>query len=171
MTLAPPRRWLWVAIAATLALEVTLAWLNRPLVTAAAPLGIVSFELAHSLERSAAMLASWDQAARTSARTSLIVDYLFMVAYPATLALACLTTAARWPQWGRVARALATGALVAGAFDAVENAALLVQLADGASATAAQVAWGSAVVKFALVLLAIPVALPALWRGKTTASR
>ncbi len=166
MTLAPPRRWLWIAVAGTLVLEVTLGRLNRPLVTTAAPLGIVSYELAHSVERSAAMLASWDQAARASARTSLIVDYLFMIAYPAALALGCLTTAARWPRWGRAARALAAGALVAGACDAVENAALLIQLADGASATPAMVAWGCATVKFALVLLAIPVALPALWSSR-----
>lgn len=168
--MTPPRRWLWLSLAATIVLEVILARLNRPLLTVAAPTGIISFELAQTLERSAAILASWDEAARASARTSLLVDYLFMIAYPATLVLGCLTTAARWPRWGRVARALATGALVAGALDAVENAALLVQLAEGASAAAALVAWGCAAVKFALVVLAIPVALPALWPWKSTAA-
>jgi hypothetical protein len=148
-------------------LELVLGRLNRPLVTAAAPLGIVTFELAHSVERSAAILASWNAEARASARMSLIVDYLFMIAYPATLAIGCVTVAARisarWPGAARVARTVAAGALVAGALDAVENAALLVQLSGGAAELPALIAWGCATVKFALVVMAIPVAVPALW--------
>ena len=160
---APARRWLWLALGATVALEVVLWRLNRPLVSAAAPAGIVSFELARTVERSATILASWGAEAHEDARVSLLVDYLFIVAYPAALAFGCLTTAARWPRFGGVSRALAAGALVAGGLDAIENAALLVQLAHGATPTAALVAWGCASVKFALVLLALPVALPAIW--------
>ncbi len=161
------QRWLYSALAATIVLEVVLGRLNKPLVTAAAPSGIISFELARTVERSAAIMASWNAEARATARESLLVDYLFMIAYPATLALSCVTVAGRmqaaWPRLARVARVLAAGAMVAGALDAIENAALLVQLASGATPTAALVAWGCATVKFALVILAVPVALPSLW--------
>lgn len=161
------RGWLYLALAATIALEIVLGRLNKPLVTAAAPAGIVSFELAHTAERSAAIMASWNDDARRAARVSLLVDYLFMIAYPATLALGCVMVAARVqpkrPRLSSVVRALAAGALVAGALDAIENAALLVQLASVAGETAALVAWGCASVKFALVAVAIPAAVPALW--------
>ncbi len=161
------RGWLFVALGATIALELVLGRLNKPLVSAVAPAGIVSFELAHTAERSAAIMDSWNDDARATARVSLIVDYLFMIAYPATLALGCVIVAARVrakrPRLASVVRALAAGALVAGALDAIENAALLVQLASGAGERAALVAWGCASVKFALVAVAIPAAVPALW--------
>jgi hypothetical protein len=47
-------------IIATLALTAVLQVIGRPLQTAAAPLGIVSFELAGTLAAAQAMLASWD---------------------------------------------------------------------------------------------------------------
>lgn len=154
----------------TLALEVALGVLNGPLRTPAAPLGIISFELARTATAATGMLASWPDAARATARLSLLVDYLFLVAYPASLWLGCRTVAARvqrrWPRVASVAVAAGWAAALAGVLDAIENAALLVQLAQGAGDAAAAVAFWSASIKFALVLLALPLALPALapWR-------
>lgn len=157
---------LWASLVVTIALEVVLGRLNQPLQSAVAPLGIVSFELARTGGVATAILASWSEAARVTARTSLLVDYLFLVAYPASLWLGCRAVAARvqdrWPRVAIMAVALGWGAVVAGALDAVENAALLMQLSEGASATMAGVAFWSASAKFALVLVALPLALPAL---------
>ena len=166
--IAMPRRWtLWFAVGTMIVLYVVLYWLNRPLVNAVAPRGIISFELAHTRDTSSAMLASWDEAARSSARANLIIDYCFMLAYGSALALGCLSTrartASRWPLVAQMARILAAGTVGAAVLDAVENAALLLQLTDGASVALALLAWGCASAKFTLVLLAIPFALPALW--------
>ena len=88
-----------------------------------------------------------------------------MLAYGSALALGCLTTrartASRWPLVAQMARILAAGSVGAAVLDAVENAALLVQLTDGASVALALLAWGCASAKFTLVLLAIPFALAA----------
>ena len=169
----PRARLLWASLAATIALEVVLGRLNAPLQTTVAPLGIVSFELAHAGGVAAAMIASWSESARATARTSLVVDYLFLVAYPASLWLGCRAVAARvqgrWPKVAGLAVALGWGAVVAGGLDAVENAALLTQLASGASAAMAGIAFWCASVKFALVLAALPMALPAMVRWRVRA--
>lgn len=161
---------LWASLAVTIALEVVLGRLNEPLRNSIAPLGMVSLELARTGGTSAAILASWNEVAQATARTSLLVDYLFLAAYPASLWLGCRTVVARvqahWPRVATVAARLGWGAVAAGGLDAIENGALLVQLSGGASAGAAGVAFWCASVKFALVVLALPVALTALvpWR-------
>ena len=75
-----------------------------------------------------------------------------------------------WPRLASIGVALGWGAVLAGGLDAIENAALLRQLACSASPTMAATAFWCASVKFALVAIAFPVALPALapW-GRSTA--
>ena len=64
-----------------------------PLITAAAPYGIISYELAGGVIEAEAILASWDAVGRAHAAFSLGFDFLFMLAYSTTIALACLWAA------------------------------------------------------------------------------
>lgn len=142
-------------IVATLALTAVLQAVGRPLQTAAAPLGIVSFELAGTTAAAQAMLASWDANAQLHAAFSLGLDYLYMPLYAVTIALACVRTAAtslRSPQAVAVLGALlAWGLGLAALLDAVENAVLWQVLQGEAAAAWPVTARWCAIVKFVLV--------------------
>ncbi len=153
------RRALSVLLLAVLALTTFLAVLGAPLRTPVAPRGIVSFELAGSASAAAAILASWSPAERRLALLHLGLDYLYLLAYPALLSLACGRLAGRLgeghPGLARLGGALAWAVPVAGLLDAIENAALIRILAAAPSDALARIAWGSAVPKFALVAAAL----------------
>ncbi len=68
--------------------------LNRPLMTPAAPSGIISLQLAWTPGNAQSMLDSWDPDAQFFAAFGLGFDYLFMPAY--ALALALGSSAFRW---------------------------------------------------------------------------
>jgi hypothetical protein len=142
-------------IVATLALTALLQVIGRPLQTAAAPLGIVSLELAGTLAAAQAMIASWDSSAQLHAAFSLGLDYLYMPLYAATIALACVRTAATSLRTPQAAAALgillAWGLGLAALLDAVENAALWQVLQGSAAAAWPGVARWCAIVKFVLV--------------------
>ncbi len=80
----------WSLFALTLAMMAILQVVNIPLITPAAPQGIISFELAGSYGTVKWMLASWDASAQKYLAFSLGLDYLFMLLYSTTIALACL---------------------------------------------------------------------------------
>ncbi len=115
-------------ILATLALTAVLQWIGRPLQTAAAPNGIISFELAGTLAAAQAMVASWDQSAQRHAAFSLGLDYLYMPLYADAIALACVRAAAislhKQPAAAALGAVLAWGLGLAALLDAIENVAL-----------------------------------------------
>lgn len=160
---------LLVLTALLLVLSAALAIIGEPLITAAAPGGIVSFELAGTLQRANEITRSWSPGAREHAMLSLGLDYLYLVVYPAWLSLACLFATRR--QGGRIAR-LGSGAcwavLLCGPLDALENYALIGLLGPGGSDALARTACACAVPKFALVLAAtltlVAAGSLALWR-------
>ena len=149
------RRGLPPLIVATLALTAVLQVIGRPLQTAAAPLGIVSFELAGSLAAAQGMLASWNPNAQLHAAFSLGLDYLYMPLYAVTIALACGRAAATSLRTPQAAAALgillAWGLGLAALLDAVENAALWQVLQGSTAAAWPVVARWAAIVKFILV--------------------
>lgn len=135
------------------AIGVAMVLLDLPLRTAAAPNGILSYELAWTGERAAAMIASWTGGARLAAWGSLLLDYGFMVAYGALLAALAHRTFA-----GTAGQLLAGAAWGAAAFDAGENLALIRMYGWGAGDAAARTAGVFASIKFALlgvVILAV----------------
>jgi hypothetical protein len=145
---------------ATLVCAAALAVLDAPLHTSAAPSGIVSFELAWSVESADTMLRSWDTKARISAACLQGLDYLFLCLYSLTLALGCLQARDKFRARGwRLASAgvvLAWLSLVAGACDAIENAPLAMMVLSGeARSPLPQVAAIFATIKFALVLVGL----------------
>lgn len=153
---AAQKRALPPLIVATLALTAALQLIGRPLQTTAAPLGIVSFELAGTLAAAQAMIASWDSSAQQHAAFSLGLDYLYMPLYAVTIALACVRTAAASLRTSRRAAALcillAWGLGLAALLDAVENAALWQVLQGSTAAAWPAVAHWCAAVKFVWVI-------------------
>lgn len=78
---------LTLGLLASLALFIALLLINKPLQTGAAPKGIVSFQMAGTLDRASEILESWDSNAVASARASLWLDFAFAGAYVLTLLL------------------------------------------------------------------------------------
>lgn len=156
---------------------------GRALVTERAPAGIVSFELVGSVEGATAMLAEWGEQGRVAAGINLGLDYLFLVVYPIALGLGCLQIASRCQRLGEKGRwmaslagPLAWEAILAGGFDAIENAALIQVLLGATDPVWPQLARWMALPKFALVLLCLlyllaGVVLAVIGTGKKTESR
>lgn len=133
------------------------------LTTAAAPQGIVSFELAGTTTQAEQIVASWDSDARLRASFGLGFDYLFMPVYSTTIGLGCVWVAEilhrrRWPL-ARLGIALAWAVWFAALCDAVENVALTAMLWHGVAAPWPLVSVVSASVKFALIVLGLAYAL------------
>ncbi len=151
------RRTLVVLGIGVVVLGLALDRIGRPLRTEAAPTAIISFELARTPEAASAMVASWEAVpgATGAARTSLWLDYLFLLAYPVWLSLACSAVSRHSPERSAAFGAVSAWTVLAAApLDALENAALLRVLSDP-STPWPQLAWWCAVPKFALVLLAL----------------
>jgi len=133
-----------------------LQMIDGSLQTAAAPQGIVSYELAGNAIETGRILDSWDANARLHAAFSLGFDYLYMLAYTVTLALAALWLADARKDWIRSAGlVVAWGMGVAGLADALENYFLWQMLVSGPAETPAMMARWAALLKFALIILAV----------------
>jgi hypothetical protein len=151
--------WLVVSMVPTYLLWLVGAVMGRRLKTTAAPLGIVSLELAGSASRAQAIIDSWDDAARSSARHGLWLDYAFLVCYAVTLVLGCnwasrqLAAASVLLEW--VGGILASAVILAAAFDAIENLALLAQLRSRPRPVWSALAVVCASAKFLLLVLGI----------------
>ncbi|MBC7228599.1 MAG: hypothetical protein H5T61_15430 [Thermoflexales bacterium] len=137
----------------------SLQMLDMPLRTAAAPLGIISFQFARDLESARRILTSWGPEARVYAGLSLGLDYLFMAAYACALGLGCVLVARRLGRWGGGLAALGVmfswGQWLAALLDAVENYALIRLLLGSERALWPALAWGCALPKFLLVGLGV----------------
>ena len=119
----------WLLLVLALVLMVVQQVLGSPLMTKAAPSGIVSFELAGSLSNAREMLESWGPTGRVYAGLSLGTDYLFLVAYSIAISLGCVLTLRRFLRRSNFLSAvgviLAWGIFCAALFDSVENYALI----------------------------------------------
>ena len=116
---------LWLPIL----LMIIFARTGAPLFTSAAPQGVVSLELAGSVEKAQQIITSWDKTARLMAAFGLGLDYLLMVVYPFTIGLACIWPAdiLRCHHWPLAALGawFAQGSWLADLLDAVEEIASL----------------------------------------------
>ncbi|MCZ6571187.1 MAG: hypothetical protein O7B23_13610 [Deltaproteobacteria bacterium] len=152
---ASQRRALPLLIVLALIGSGVMTWLDYPLRTAAAPFGIGSFELAKTLAQSQSVLTSWDPSARIYAGLSLGIDYLYLVLYSASIALACVRLARalqhRSARLATLGIALAWAQPVAAGLDAIENYALIRLLLGSLAAAWPLLAWACALPKFTLV--------------------
>lgn len=141
----------------TLLLMVIMNFVGAPLNTTQAPLGIISYELAGTVPGAGAILASWDQDAQLHAAFSLGLDYLFMVVYSTTIALACIWSGEvlqknGWPL-ASTSVPLAWGQWLAALLDAVENLALALILFGALASPWPELAKWCALIKFILIFL------------------
>jgi hypothetical protein len=150
---------------ATLALLAAMSPADERMQDTGGP-GIVPFELTGGQNRADEILAEWGEDGQDAARESLWIDFGFLLAYGAflTLALAATRDLARERGWKRLAAIggaiVSFGALVA-AFDALENACLLLTL-DGAGSAFPVLATIFASCKFVLLGLTIAYLLAGL---------
>jgi hypothetical protein len=133
----------------TLAVLASMNALGRPLNTEAAPLGIVSFQLAGELSLAQSMVESWGQTGRVYAGLNLGLDYLFMAAYSSSIALGCVLVARGLSP--RVGLLLAWAQFGAALLDAVENYALIQVLLGSQQALWPAVARWCAIPKYLIV--------------------
>jgi hypothetical protein len=149
----------YVFLAITIAIFGIFRILDQPLRTTAAPNGIVSFELARTVDASQAMVDSWDANTRLFAAFGLGFDFLFMPVYALALSLGLLLAIGEKKNWYAVFAAwMGWGAFAAAIFDSVENYALWHVLTGTVAQYPAIAAW-CATFKFILLIVGLVTAL------------
>lgn len=157
-------------LAFTLLIFGVFRFLDLPLQTPAAPGGIVTYELAGSVENSRSILNSWDENARLFAAFGLGFDYLFMPVYALALSLGLLLAGQGKPLWVRTLTAwLGWSVFAAAIFDVVENYALWQILAGRVVAPFPQLAGICATIKFVILILGLTVACVGAFIKRETA--
>lgn len=129
--------------------------------------GIIGFELAGTEDRAAEILADWGDRGTDAAKASLWIDYAYIVAYATFLVLAAAATRELAGQrgWSRMAAlgvAVVPFAAAAGAFDAIEDVALLLAVNQHGGALAPRLGQVCAIAKFTLVTTTIVYLLAGL---------
>lgn len=109
------------------------------------------------------MFKSWNESTKSQLRTALLWDYLFIFIYPAAIATSCFIAARFLDTRGIVAfkysLIIIVLQLVAAAFDATENFALLEVLRGPIESPWPQIARVCAIFKFSLVIVGAGYAL------------
>ncbi len=118
--------------------------------------GIIAFELAGTPRRARRITRRWGRDGRAAARASLLVDFPYLVTYTVLQNAACWAAGralqrAEHLRLGNLAGPIAGAQVGAGAFDAIENAALLGVLSGGRPELS-YVARSCAQAKFALLI-------------------
>ncbi len=159
-----------VRIAVMIGAAAAVVWLSLEMNQAMQPavddsaFGIVSFELAGTVERATEILDDWGPDGRAGVERAIQLDYGFLIAYAVLLVLAssAVAIAARTRAWVKTEQwgwRLAALVLVAALLDAVENTLLLQTLGDYISGSIGGLpvaaAAGAAAIKFAIVVAAI----------------
>ena len=168
----------------TLILYAVFWALDQPLRTDAAPMGIVSFELAGDPISARAITDSWKQLSLllssvagqpnpdivntpyVFAAFGLGLDYLFMPSYALALAFGTLLATQKHRGWIYTLGAFAGyGAFAAILFDAVENFALLRILLGEDQSSYPAIAAYCAIVKFGLIIFGLLVCAIGIFRN------
>jgi hypothetical protein len=158
---------LWITGIVALVLLAVLGVLDGELQDTGGP-GIIEFELAYTSDRAREILEQWGSDGRDAAYVSLILDYVYIVAWALFFSLACVAVAARqWRErWARTGVAVAWLALIAGVCDMVEDAALMATIASDGAQPWPLVGGLFATVKFALIAVAIVYILAGLMAAR-----
>ena len=148
--------------------------------TAVAPEGVVSLERAADPLEARKIISFWDRwEGRKFAIETIEIDFIFLIFYSTTLALACVIAADRlfligkaklrslsnsereahefngWIRLGNLGILLAWGQWVAAALDAAENEAILTMLRNAPTQLNTTISWICADLKFGLIAGAI----------------
>lgn len=163
-----------VSFALSLLVMLVLGALDAGLRGPAAPLGIVSFEIAGSSAQ--ALLDAWTEAQRRDAMLLQGLDYFFLLAYSTALGAAALLLGRRLrgtrPALAALATPVAWAHTLAGLCDAVENTPMTLALRTGtADPTGSTISLVFASAKFVLLVAGITYVLAALVAARRGASR
>jgi hypothetical protein len=169
------KRIFWALASLSVAMMVIFQVLDAPLQTPAAPMGIVSLELAGSVPAVQEILASWDVPAQLHATLGLGLDYLFMPIYSTAIGLGCIWAADILHRRGwllsRLGQVLAWALWLAALCDATENIALTTIMFGTVEVPWPQVSATCATVKFALIAAGLAYALYGLAGGISESRR
>ena len=153
------QRFFWSLLGLTIVLMIVFGISGAPLTTTAAPYGVVSFELAGSVEKTDLILSSWDADVQLRAAFGLGLDYLFMAVYASTIALGCGIAAqvlrrTGWPlgSWGSL---LGWAVILAAILDSIENFALTTLIFGSVDSPWPEIARWCAIFKFTLIFIGI----------------
>jgi hypothetical protein len=160
-----------------LALLVLTMWVVTvaPMSNERAPLSVSSFGMAWSLERARAMIASWDEQARLSGAFGIGFDFLNLLTYSTTVAMACAWVAQFYRKSGRawlvaVGILLAWGQWAAVFSGAVQNAVMMSLLLGSGSEAWLKVSYWATLLKLTLMVTgatyAVLAGLPLLKAGR-----
>lgn len=137
---------------------VIMYWMSGPITTPAAPLGIVSLELAGTPANARTIIDSWDAAARAHAVFSVRLDYLYLLTYSTVMSIGCMWAASqvREHRWlARIGLYLAWLQWLAALLDAIENIGLLQMLGGKTEQPWPLIAQWFAIPKFMLLGLGL----------------
>ncbi len=153
----------WPLVLSTVLAMAVMNISGAPLTTAAAPAGIVSYELAGSVTHAGQVLASWDEAALQRAAFVQGFDFLFIPLYVSAIALGCALASSVLARRGWalawLGSVLGWGLILAGLLDIVENIALLVMLFNAPADPWPAIAYWCAIPKFGLIVMGLLYAL------------
>ena len=144
----------WISLVFTLVLFVSISLIDESLKINDAANGIVSFELAKTLNQSEYIIQSWEAVdVMIFAALSLGIDYLFMVAYGSFFALSVLLLAEKLPSGflKKTAIFMAFLILLAALLDGIENFGLIQLLINTPTQSMVSLAFYCASLKFGLL--------------------
>jgi hypothetical protein len=132
---------------------------GKPLNTSIAKFGIISFELAGSVERAQSIISSWGNEGLVRASFGLGLDFLFIPVYVFTLGLGSAISQdvlriRKWP-FVKAGILVSCGVVAAGFFDIIENISLARIIFNSVNSPWPQLAAFCAIIKFFLIFLAI----------------
>ena len=141
----------------TIVTMTVMNFLDIPLKNEIAKNGIVSFELARTLQSSINILNSWDPTAKLYAGISLGFDYLFMLIYSLLLYTLTnhITSKFSNKSTKKIGKLLAIAMLFAGISDAIENYALIKLYLGHLDQIFSTIAYYSATLKFSIIGIGI----------------
>lgn len=152
-------RLFWLLFGLTVLTIIGMQITGAPLITEAAPGGIVTFELVGTFVGSQSIIDSWQGPSMTWAGINMGLDFLFLFLYGVTISLGCLILADRMPKNLQTLKALgrwlALGVLLAAGLDVIENISLILLLTGSENEFLPVLARWCAIPKFGLVLLSL----------------
>jgi len=149
----------FISLAVTLPVIVTLLTLNRPLQNETAPQGVVSLEMARTVDQQNRILNSWNEPARLRLAFSIGLDFFCVVVFTSSLVLACIWLADASHRHGasssNLGLALAWALGIMGVLWILQNTLLAAALFGHATALTARITFGCALLKFAVMMLGL----------------
>lgn len=151
-----------VFVAAAVAAFGMSAWVTKTgiiLRTGAAPLGIVSFELAGTPAVVQRIMAAWSDAGQAAARFNIRIDFLYLLAYGIALSVGCVVASGWWARRSqavaRLGAPMSVAMLIAAGSDALENLMMLSAMDDPVNALFPMLARAFALLKFGLLIMGL----------------